>query len=238
MPLPLPPCPVCTSRLTAWRGQYRQGEITVDLFYCLDCESFASPSATPLMRSTALGWHLSVEDRNLGFADALFASLGIAAPVLLDIGCGTGTLVKKARMLGGGGTGFDIDAISVEYGRSIGLDLRSELWTPDTPVERPTLITCIMVLEHIHQPRALLRDLVAASRKYDAPLFVSVPWFERSWWRYLTLPDTGEGFHPLRFPADHVTHFSKAGFEKVAREFGANDLHFITSHWSGFVVRA
>ncbi len=190
----LPICPVCNSRITALRGQYFHKNIPVDLFYCLDCESFSSPMSKPLARGSALSWHLSVEARNLGYADQLFASLGIAAPIVLDIGCGSGTLIKKAQMLGGGGTGFDVDKESVDHGRSLGLDLRAELWSLEVNVPRPSLITCIMVLEHLHQPRTLLHELVQSAKWYKAPLFVSVPWFERYWWHYLVQPLTKAAF--------------------------------------------
>jgi hypothetical protein len=94
-----------------------------------------------------------------------------------------------------------------------------------------------MVLEHIHYPRDLLRDLVLASKKYDAPLFISVPWFNEEWWRYLDVPAVAGVWHPLSHPAIHVSHFSNFGFESVVRSFGATELFPIGGSWRGFVVR-
>lgn len=231
-----PPCPVCASGNTALRARFASEKFDVSLYYCLDCESFASPDATPWKSGPAVDWHNSVEARNRGFARELFDAVGIDRPVLLDIGCGTGTLIGVAAERGGGGIGFDTDASAVEAGRAKGLDLHCRLWTPAEDTPAPTLITCIMVLEHLHQPRPLMRDMAAAARRHGCPVFVSVPWFERAWWPYLQRSPSAEGFHPLRDPHIHVTHFSARGFRAAMESFGATEFRWIGGGWSGFLV--
>lgn len=229
-------CAICDSARTRLNGQYLQGKEVVDLFYCLDCESFSSPFAKPRPVSTSIAWHLSVRSRNQGFARELFDNLGISKPKLLDIGCDIGTLIETATEMGGGGCGFELNPACVEHGRSRGLDLRCEFWSVDTPVEPPTLITCIMVLEHIHQPRPLLHDLIRAGQRWHAPVFVSVPWFDRRWWSYLNTPVTAGTFHPLAEPGVHVSHFSSRTFERVAQEMGAGPMRLVRGAWTGFVI--
>jgi len=229
-------CPICDSDRTRLNGQYLQGQEIVDLFFCTACESFSSPHAKPRPISTNIDWHLRVRERNQGFARELFTNLAVRTPRVLDIGCGIGTVIETATGLGGGGTGFELNPACVAHGRSRGLDLRCAYWDLDTPVEPPTLITCIMVLEHIHQPRPLLHDLIQAGQRHHAPVFISVPWFDRRWWPYLNTPVTDGAFHPLAEPGVHVSHFSSRSFERVAAALGAGPMRLIRGAWTGFVI--
>ena len=228
-----PRCAICGSPNTALRNRYKHGDTKVDLFYCLDCESLCSPTAKPW----TVEWHHKVAERNRGFARKLFAELAIDKPFLLDIGCGTGTLISVATELGGGGVGFDTDASAVEAGKAEGYDLRCQLWdsTVETPV--PSLITCIMVLEHLHQPIPLMKEMAIAAKKYGCPIFISVPWFNRNWWPHLSKKPVDGQFHPLRGPRIHVTHFSFKGFEKIMKRLGAQELQHVKAGWEGFLVR-
>lgn len=230
-------CPICESDRTRLNGQYLQGKEIVDLFFCAECESFSSPYAKPRPVGNSTDWHLRVRERNQGYARILFAKLGMEGPTVLDIGCGIGTVIETATSQGGGGTGYELNRACVEYGRSRGLDLHCATWSLDTPVTPPTLITCIMVLEHLHQPRPLLHDLIRAGHRYKAPVFISVPWFDRRWWPYLATPVTSSVFHPLAEPGVHVSHFSRTAFERVARSFGAGPMRMIKgAGWTGYAI--
>lgn len=237
--LPFPPCPLCASQNTALMGEYahRGNEADmVDLFYCLDCQSFASPRAKPIVGDETTGWHLSVEERNLEYGRTLFDRIGIPNPQVLDIGSGIGTLLKTAKEYGGGGVGFDTNKSATDYGQAQGMDTRCEMWDISTEVPKPNLITCIMVLEHIHWPRPLLHDLVQAAKKYDATLFVSVPWFNKNWWHYLREPVEVGKFHALEAPRNHVMHMSCEGFENTIKSFGAKKFERINAGWEGYLV--
>ena len=234
-----PPCPICESSHTLFAAALPDGpdRPAVDLFFCIACRSAASPWAEPIRPHSALPWHIQVAERNAGYSYSLFHDLGVGCPVVLDIGCGTGTLIEAARSLGGGGVGFDVDAASCSYGRARGLDLRAELWRPTSVIPAVNLITCIMVLEHLHQPRQLLGELIAASAFHRCPLFVAVPFFTRGWWRYLAEP-VGAEFHPFRDPRIHVSHFSPEGFERAANALGAQSVKPLLGRmgWPGYLV--
>ncbi len=232
-----PRCAICDSSKAELIGIYSERGTSVDLLYCADCESFCSPDAPMQPVSDSISWHLKVKERNQGFSLDLLQKIGIDKPILLDIGCGIGTLIDTARTLGGGGVGYELNAACVNYGIDHGLDLRRELWDIGSVHPKPSLITCVMVLEHLHHPRDLLRDLVLASKKYDAPLYISVPWFNERWWHFLDEPVTPGVSHPLSNPAVHVSHFSYFGFEKVVRSFGAEELTLVRCGWPGFIVR-
>lgn len=240
---PVPPpahCPICDGVNVRSIGQFYDGfggKELVDLYFCFDCEGATFPYAKPRLVSNNTNWHLKVRDRNRGFANDLLDAIGIPEPIILDIGCGIGTVIEVAHERGGGGTGFELNAACVTHGKDNGFDLRRELWTLDTVVPPPTLITCIMVLEHIHQPRALLGDLIRASKKFDAPVFISVPWFGHHNWSHVETPIDELPNHMFNQPTDHVTFFAMNGFKKVAQSFGATEYPMIRAGWTGFLVK-
>lgn len=180
-----------------------------------------------------------MRERNLGYAEELFDALHLSEPpVVLDVGCGIGTLVEAAHRRGGGGIGYDTDAASALMGQSVGLDTRAGPWTPDEQTPGVNLITCVMVLEHLHQPRSLLGELIEGARRLGSPLFVSVPFFDASWRRYLDEPVVPGEFHPFAVPRAHVSHFSRRGFEMAALELGARSLEPVNDGWPGYLIRA
>jgi hypothetical protein len=227
-------CPVCNGPYMTHLRKVRD----VDVFACLECLSFCSPFAPPRPTGRKADWHISVAERNLGWARELFKK--IDPSYVVEVGAGIGTVLRAAREKGGDGVGFDLNVAAVEYGRRVfDLDLRTELWSRATQIRRkPSCILCIMVLEHIHQPRPLLEELVRAGTDSDCPVFISVPWFEKRWWPHLITDPMASEFHPFEQPAVHVTHFSKIGFESACKSFGAKSIEPITAGgWSGFVVR-
>lgn len=235
-------CVVCASPYMAALGQYKNefGRAT-DLFFCMECQSFSSPFSTPDPVSSSLKWHQSVEERNLNASGELLDFLtasGTKISRILDIGCGTGTLLRKAKERGIDGVGFDLDADSIRYGReTFGLDLRAEKWTPDLDVGHIDLITCIMVLEHIHYPRELIGALAKAAKTHKCPIFVSVPFFEKDWWPHLLRDNQTPGFHPLKQPNIHVTHYTRDGMTKAFNQHGASGASEGRHRmWPGLVI--
>lgn len=242
--IPMPAaCPICASQHMAWvkRLPIKVGG-SVDLYYCMECESFSSPFSRPMVNPpTQVQWHQQVLERNLGWSAMLldeFSSRQLRGPIV-DIGCGIGSLLLAAQRRGIPGIGYDLDAEACAHGREqYGLDLRCGLWQPE---QTPTfsVLTCISVLEHIHQPRALIQDMLRAARLAGASVYLSVPFFNRAWWRHLH-DDSSLPGHPLEYPHAHCTHFSNRGMEAVLREFGARDLEMlkIDRGWVGYLVTA
>jgi len=208
---------------------------SVDLFYCMECESFCSPFSKPNPLTSEIDWHKSVLDRNLTWCAELLPMLEPRAPII-DIGCGIGSLLLAAKRMGIEGIGYDLDEPACAYGRDqFGLNLRGEHWSKDTSPSAG-LITCVSVLEHLHQPRPLIEEMIAAARHHKCSVFVSVPFVNRDWWR-LTRTESLTPGHIFEYPHVHVTHFSWKGMQAIADQLGASaKLIQVPKAWTGFLL--
>lgn len=213
---------------------------TVELFYCMECESFSSPFSPPVANPpTEVNWHKTVLDRNLKWSDELLSKLsdkGVTGP-MVDIGCGIGSLLEGAKRRGISGIGFDLDVEACAYGReAFGLDLRGELWSRDK-TGHFGLISCISVLEHVHQPRALITEMIQTARDYGAHAYLSVPLINRDWWRFLHTDNLTPG-HMFEVPHAHVTHFSNLGMRTLLEQLGVQNVDVVSvdKGWVGYLV--
>lgn len=234
-------CPICASPYMSWvRAWPKKNGGTTDLFYCMECESFSSPQSKPNPEGDQSAWHRSVLDRNLAWSSQLldlFADHGVQGPIV-DVGCGIGGLLLAAKRRGISGVGFDLDAASVAAGRAeFGLDLRAELWTRNSIADFG-LLTCISVLEHIHQPRPVIAEMFEAARDRHASIYLSVPFVDRVSWGQLHTDNLTVPGHLFAQPHVHVTHFSHKGMETLCRQFGA--VHYqrldISKAWYGVLI--
>jgi SAM-dependent methyltransferase len=235
-------CPVCRSTLLTLARRLetpRAGE--VDLFYCMECESLCSPFAPTRLNGPTLNHHKRVFDRNQAFTDTFLGILRAMLPLqrskrVLDVGCGIGSFLHGLSRHGIPGVGYDLDEEACAYGRATyGLDLRGEVWTHASGAESVQLITCIMVLEHLTWPRPLLFELIKGARRHACPAFISVPWFNRSWWHHLNAPLEPDS--PLAQPWVHVTHFSEKGFVMACQGMGASRVERLTGGpWPGYLI--
>lgn len=231
-------CPICRSKFLALacRRQTRGG--VVDVFFCMECESFCSPFAPEHLNGPTLNHHRKVFERNLIYTEQWLQRIQEhhCPTKILDIGCGIGTLLYAAREQQGiDGIGYDLDSEACDYGRqSYNLDLRGQVWSADDNTPDIDLISCIMVLEHIKWPRPLMLQMVRAAKKHDCPAFVSVPWFNRNSWKHLHGPfDTG---NLLEAPYVHVTHFAEQAFINALQGMGAKSFIRITNcPWPGYL---
>jgi SAM-dependent methyltransferase len=157
-------CVVCGSPYVAYVRHVTNISLKKDLalFHCMECKSFVNPSGyIPDERAheSELLFHIKVEERNNQRSEWLFDYLMEAYPTvssILEIGCGTGTLIKVAKERGYGAVGFDINKPAIEYGRKkFNVDLRAKFWTTESKVKF-NMIICIMVLEHLEDPRPCL----------------------------------------------------------------------------------
>lgn len=137
-----------------------------------------------------------------------------------DIGCNIGVLVNVFSEAGFNSTGYDLNNIAIEKGRSLFLNV--ELIS--TPVESDgrqyDLLTAIDVLEHIKIPTEFFRSVLACL-KPGGHLFVVVPRVDRDSWKHLT-EDTVEQMtfnldSPFRDNDVHVVHYSSNGLAAIGR---------------------
>lgn len=99
------------------------------------------------------------------------------APVY-DVGCGKGTFldVLCAEVPGARGVGVDPSCSPREATRERPAALVREMFRSDLVSERPSLVVCRHVVEHIPEPVAFVRAVVEGVRAYPGtPLFFEVP---------------------------------------------------------------
>jgi len=112
--------------------------------------------------------------------------------LLVDIGCGKGTFLQTMCRLFPDTRGLGIDPsyegpLQNETGS---LRYIREMFSEDQLTDRPSLVICRHVMEHIHRPVEFLASLCSASKAYkDVPFFVEVPdlnWIiqNRAFWDY------------------------------------------------------
>jgi 2-polyprenyl-3-methyl-5-hydroxy-6-metoxy-1,4-benzoquinol methylase len=135
---------------------------------------------------------------------------------LLDVGCAAGFLLDEARRRGWEVRGVEISRDLGEYARDrLGLDLFiGELSDAGWPPASFEVVTVIGTIEHVADPRALLREccrllvpgglLVVLTENLENPIACHVP---RAW----------NGF----MPPEHLYHFTPQSLSRLLGEFGA-----------------
>lgn len=241
-------CPVCDQPYLVYvtRKPTVRTRVSLPVYACLNCLSFSNPSSyreSPEQLLNDLQWHKGVAERNTAASRVLLPeieSAGVDISRIVEIGAGIGTLLKCAREFGATGIGYEVNPLTQPYAQEVnGVDVRAEHWTPDTDCGIYSLMVCIMVLEHIAEPRDLIHNMVTSCIKNRAALFISVPFLDRERWHFLHCDDPREPGNVFFDNDVHVTHFSSAALESVLREFGMTSVTWIRKGlWHGPLARA
>ena len=118
---------------------------------------------------------------------------------LLDVGCGSGHMLKLAQQLGWEVTGIEIDPKAVAVARAQGLNVvQGDYRKLESFLNGFDCIVCSHVLEHIHNPIELLKLLENAINK-NGVLLLSAPNAKSHMRKYF-----GENWRGLEAPR-HVT---------------------------------
>lgn len=236
-------CVVCDSPFVTYVKDVptRRTKKDIPLYYCMECESFFNPSGykeDEVQLARDLDWNISVIERNIGYSEKLISRLLDLYPQtknILEIGCGIGTFLSIAKKRGLTVIGYDTNKYAIEYGKKIfNLDLRADFWSAED-TKNHDLIVCIMVLEHLEQPRLLFEQLALAAKKNKGNLYISVPFLDRDKWHFILEPDPTKKGTPFFDNDVHITHFSEKGLIKLAKEYGATKFTKIMQGWHGYV---
>lgn len=94
---------------------------------------------------------------------------------LLDVGCGSGNMLKPAKQLGWNVVGLEVDPNAVKAAKGQGLNvIEGDYRKLEQFVNSFDCIICSHVLEHVHQPMKLL-ELLFKALKPQGVLLLSLP---------------------------------------------------------------
>lgn len=142
--------------------------------------------------------------------------------MLIDVGCGNGDKLSLAAQLGWTTLGIEMDASAVQAAKAKGLHVEQGGYELLAHYQgQADCVVCSHVLEHVHEPLALLRLLLAAL-KPQGFLLLSAPnasshlrdYYEKYWRgleapRHLAIPDASwliewlraQGFQCMQVPS-------------------------------------
>ena len=140
---------------------------------------------------------------------------------LMDIGCGSGAFVKRARAMGYQAEGLEFDQSAVNSALAAGLPVHNGA-LPDTGLEADTyqVVTLSQVIEHVHDPLASFAEIHRILRPGGA-FWLATPNMNAAGHQEFG-PDW-RGLEPPR----HLVLFSAAGLEQALTRAGFTDIRFM-----------
>lgn len=142
---------------------------------------------------------------------------------LLDVGCGAGNLLRAARTNGWDAQGVDVSANSIRHIRELGFEgFHGELSKASYPAEHFDVVTGAEILEHLAEPRLLLREIARVLR--PGGLF----WTTTPHGRGLSARVLGIKWRCV-WPPEHLQLFSVSGLRSLLRDAGFRELRVRTT---------
>lgn len=147
---------------------------------------------------------------------------------VLDIGFGRGEFLLRAKRLGWEAHGVEVSDTSVEWGRSLGVEVRKFDGSFREPLDYPDgffdFVLMNNVLEHVHNPPAALREC-ARCLKPGGTVAVLVPNFSAHDIRFC-----GDAWQGWNVP-QHLTHFEDYHVEAAMKEAGLQPVSVRHKIW-------
>jgi 2-polyprenyl-3-methyl-5-hydroxy-6-metoxy-1,4-benzoquinol methylase len=139
---------------------------------------------------------------------------------LLDIGCGDGAFLVRAKQLGYRAEGLEFDQAAVDTARARGLEVKTGGF-PDPELEDESFgaVTISQVIEHLHDPRAALADALRILRP-GGQIWLATPNVDAPGHRHF-----GANWRGLE-PPRHLAVFTTRGLEGALKEAGFEDIRF------------
>ncbi|MFQ5830306.1 MAG: class I SAM-dependent methyltransferase [Candidatus Methylomirabilia bacterium] len=156
--------------------------------------------------------------RRLAAVEALAGAPGR----LLDVGCGTGELLRLAKTRGWEVTGTEISPYAVKVAETAGLTVaEGEVWEAGFPAGSFDIVTCWHVLEHTRDPKRLLDETHRLLRP-GGRLLLATPNLNDRFFRAIYPLIRRRRLH-LFDPADreiHLFHFSARTLRALVESVG------------------
>jgi SAM-dependent methyltransferase len=166
---------------------------------------------------------------------------------VLDIGCGNGAILGEIRQLGSWKLcGLESSETAVSLARSQGFDVRLADATTglETLFEPETfdLIISVEVIEHVYDPRGLLRQAHSLLRP-NGRLLLTTPY--HGYWKNLLIAALGKcdsHYDPL-WDCGHIKFWSRKTLSAALLDAGYSDIHFCGAgrfryFWKSMVLTA
>ena len=211
-----------------------------DLFICLECKT-AFFTHTSRVGSNSATWHQKVFERNMEWSRIFHSYLkrsDTPYKKIIDVGCGIGTLLhyfkstEQSQVIG-----FDTNAACINHGiDSYALDLRCEYFHAEHPAVKSfnaDLVTCIMVFEHLDEPKILAKEIAQYCLAHGAKAYISVPFLKD-----LSQFELNEKHDIFNDIGGHVTYFSYQGLTSLFNSYGLKKINAFADSkmgWSGIL---
>ncbi|RUL62276.1 class I SAM-dependent methyltransferase [Dyella dinghuensis] len=148
---------------------------------------------------------------------------------LLDVGCGNGVFLLRAKAAGWDVVGLEPDPAAVAAARECGSDVRQGTLESSVVTGPFNVITAAHVIEHVHQPQLFLKRIFDLLAK-DGHVWIATPnvqgmghrWFGRAW----------RGLEPPR----HMVLFSRKALRKLLEDAGFREITFLRRGRGSFYV--
>lgn len=220
-------CVACSSSNTDSLGVKNELEIVS----CRKCKTLYTPYS-PWYSSQYfyLGYYLKDEEvKPPAFVKTRLEEITAAfAPYrqanrLLDIGCGAGSLLEAARKHGWQAQGLDVSSHAAKRVRELGFEVfEGELQEAAYPSQHFDVVTAAELLEHIPDPRTLVREVARILR--PGGLF----WTTTPHARGLSARVLGLDWRCI-WPPEHLQLFSTGGLKALLGSAGFRDIHIDTT---------
>lgn len=149
----------------------------------------------------------------------------------LDLGCGTGTLLRAAERGGWDALGTEVAPAAVEAVRAAGLQaVLGETGDLDLPAAGFDVVSMVEVIEHVHDPDALLADAARLVRPGGA-LYLTTPHGRSLSARVLRISWSAIT------PPDHLQLFSAGGMRAALRRAGLTPVSIATHGINPYELR-
>jgi len=227
-------CPICTSstihKIWTLKGS-RTGNYS-PLYFCLKCNFYYQRPDYHEDDETLQGdlhWHIKqipVKRNSVRKDLELILNYHPSAKNLLDIGCGIGTTLCIASELGLEVQGIEPNPYAIKYAKEhFPFKFIEGYFGPGSLSCKFDIIIFDMVLEHVPEPRALIKEIFKALNT-DGILFLSVPDRKGGILRILYSLINQRGSKSLFADNDvHINHFSRKSISILLKQHGGSILH-------------